>query len=104
MKAKTKRTGMHVTSPLTSALIRRTLVAIWKGHHGGEAHHATSLQIARRTGSMAVHSDVAALRKFPGLNIPAAKSLGLNENGRHVYVYCIQGRIPAALQKILVAA
>ncbi len=101
---KQKLTGMHVTSPLTSPLIRRTLVAIWKGHHGGEPHHATSLQIARRTGSMAVHSDVAALRKFPGLDVPPAKSLGLNENRRHVYVYCIKGRLPAALQKILAGA
>ena len=47
----------------------------------------TTREISRRTGSMAVHSDIAALRA-QGINVQT-KYIGMFENGARIWAYRI---------------
>lgn len=53
----------------------------------------TTAEIQRQTGSMAVASDIADLRKA-GIAIPPARYVGKSENGSKIYEYWLDRERP----------
>jgi len=70
---------MHAGKIATSSRLKDTLAAIY-------GRWQTTQEIADRTGSVAVHSDVAALRA--GGLVVLSRFVRTTEAGRKVYAYC----------------
>jgi hypothetical protein len=83
MKIK-KYSRCHAGTLENSNRLITTYNLLWSAKKG-----ITTEDIRKKTGSVAVHSDISSLRAN-GINIPKAKYCGLSATGRKIYLYKIE--------------